>query len=558
MYSGSLLLLLGFLIFIFAFYLLTKKLFEMDRVAGRYRQILDEVEDGYYEVDLNGVCTFATKGVSRLFGYRVDEIEGVDFRKTMLPEGAEELYKKFNDAFLKEKPLKGASYKAFRKDGSVIYLETSVSFIRDKKGKIVGFRGVTRDISKRKKAERHLKKAKLEAEHASEAKSRFLANMSHEIRTPLSGVIGMAKLLMETRLNEEQKKQASTLLSSSESLLEIINDILDFSKIESGELIIRAYPLEIRSFLQEIKDMFLFRAEEKGLKFQIETENSVPEHIITDELRLKQILINLIGNAVKFTTYGSIKLNVWIDDAPFVSLVKFSVSDTGIGINEKDLPKVFETFSQADNSHSRQYGGTGLGLAIAKELVFLLKGEIDVSSVENKGSVFTISIPLVEYEDDDNSESAPKKILKSNSMEMIEKWLETNNKKALKILLAEDNKVNQELALRFLKKIPSTIDIAENGHEAVIRHEENEYDIILMDVQMPGMSGVEAVEIIRDREKKAGIVHVPIVAMTAHAMIEDKKKCMDAGMDDYVSKPVDVDRLYNAIANSISGNSCGN
>ena len=550
MFSESFLIVSGFILISYAFIAVFMKLNKLSAEARRYRQILDEVEDGYYEVDLKGVITFATKPVAKLFGYSIDEIVGNDFRITMEDEEVKKIKDKFSEVFVTGQPLKGVSYEAFHKEGKKIYLETSVSLLKNPKGEVKGFRGITRDITSRKKAEMALHYAKEQAEAASEAKSRFLANMSHEIRTPMSGVIGMAKLLKETELNNDQEKQVEVIIKSSNTLLGIINDILDFSKIEAGQLILRTEPVEIRNLVENIKEILNPVISEKNLYFETNIDITVPEIIISDETRLHQILLNIAGNAVKFTMEGGIKISVNLGEKDKMKNIYFTVSDTGIGISDKNIDKIFENFSQADDSISRNFGGTGLGLSITKELISLMGGLLKVESVEGKGSVFNFYIPFIEFNKHYSRQMNSKistKILKKDSLNFIRHWQKLNNKR-LKVLIAEDNDVNVELAVRYLKKLDSEIIVAKNGMEALEKAKTNEPDIILMDVQMPVMNGVETTKSIRKFELEKGLSTVPIIALTAHAMAGDKKSCFEAGMTDYISKPFDNISLYGAIA----------
>lgn len=555
MFFDLLIIFFGFLLVIYAFFSVFTRLSKVSHEAKRYKDILDEVEDGYYEVDLDGKCIFATKPVEKLFGYPVEQLVGGDYRVTMTEEGGMTLYDKFNEVFVTGAPLKSVPYEAFHKKGNVIYLETSVSPIKDKKGKIVGFRGITRDISMRKKAEKALEYAKEQAEAASEAKSRFLANMSHEIRTPMSGVIGMAKLLNETDLDFDQKKQVEVILRSSRTLLGIINDILDFSKIESGQLILRSEPVELRGMLENIKGLLLPAINDKNLFFKDNVDITVPEIIISDEMRLHQILLNIIGNAVKFTMKGGVEIQVDLSSDQGNRYIVFSIQDTGIGISEKNIDTIFENFSQADDSISRNFGGTGLGLSITRQLINLMGGNLKVESTEGKGSLFVFKIPFIEFNKNYSrkmNSSISTKVLNKDSVSCIMDWQKQNNRESLKILLAEDNEVNVELAVRYLKKINASIQIANNGVEALGLAKTHAFDVILMDVQMPAMNGVETTKAIRLSESQNGLGNVPIIALTAHAMSGDKKRCLEAGMTDYISKPFDSNTLFRALADCLT------
>jgi len=370
----------------------------------------------------------------------------------------------------------------------------------------------------------------------------------------MSGVIGMAKLLKETDLKDDQKKQVEIIVRSSETLLAILNDILDFSKIESGQLIIKRQPVEIRNLLDNIYNLLLPEAEKKNIELEFKTDLLVPEIIAADELRLQQVLVNLLNNAIKFTFNGKVELKVNFEKNKSKNFINFRITDTGVGIKDSDLPSVFDNFSQIDNSASRQYGGTGLGLAISKELVTLMNGEIKAESNYGCGSVFMFSIPFSEIsqkEPFDSKTETKDNILEKDSLIIINQWLEKENKEFLKILIAEDNSVNTQIALRYLQKIGAECETAENGYEALKKLEEKEFDIVLMDIQMPGMGGIEATEALRIREKEKQVQGIPVIAMTAHAMTGDREKCLEAGMDDYVSKPVNIETLYNSIANCL-------
>ncbi|MDY0131943.1 MAG: response regulator [Desulforegulaceae bacterium] len=550
MFSEMFLIAFGFFLIIYAFIFVFCRMNKASLDLKRYRDILDEVEDGYYEVDLEGKGTLITKPIEKIFGYSADEVIGTNYSFTMTPEGAKHLFDKYNEVFLTGVPQKGVSYEAFNKNGDLIYLETSVSLIKDNKGKITGFRGITRDISSRKKTEKALKYAKDQAEAASESKSRFLANMSHEIRTPMGGIVGMANLLKETELNDEQKKQVEVILKSSNTLVGIINDILDFSKIESGQLILRTEPVDLRSLIENIKETLMASIKEKSLYFEIDIDTAIPEIIISDELRLQQILFNIIGNAVKFTQKGGIVVLVRLSAKGKNKNINFKISDTGIGISEENIEKIFESFSQADNSISRKFGGTGLGLTITRELINLSGGFLKVESLEGKGSEFSFQLPFIEFNKNYSRQMNTKintKVLKKDGLSFIRHWKKQNNNK-IRVLIAEDNEVNLELAIRFLEKIDPEIKVAQNGAEAFELVQKNQFDIILMDVQMPVINGVEATRLIRDFERENSIRAVPIIAITAHGMAEDKSRCLEAGMSDYISKPFNAKDLIDSIA----------
>lgn len=376
-----------------------------------------------------------------------------------------------------------------------------------------------------------LTSAKIKAEQSSIAKEQFLAKMSHEIRTPLNGIDGMAKLLEKTSLTNEQKEYILAIRTSSDNLLVIINDILDFSKIEAGKLSIEKIGFNLKEIITRVINTMSYKAEEKGISLSSDIDVNISDILIGDPTRTNQIIINLLNNAIKFTTKGCVKLNCkLVGKSPTTNTIKFEVIDTGIGIDPEKLSKIFESFSQEDDSTTRKFGGTGLGLTISKQLVEIFNGELKVKSKKGKGTTFyfTIDFPI----------GSSKDWIKDDVD--VTDWGLLEHKK---ILLVEDNKINQFLAAIILKKWKMEVEIAENGLIAIEKLKNQNYDVVLMDLQMPEMGGVEATKIIRNELK----LEIPIIALTASALKGVDAECLDAGMNDYISKPFDQSVLYNKI-----------
>jgi signal transduction histidine kinase/CheY-like chemotaxis protein len=373
-------------------------------------------------------------------------------------------------------------------------------------------------------ARRRAREAQKAAEKANAAKSEFLANMSHEIRTPLSGVIGLTRLILEGPLTEERRKDLETVGTSAETLLGIVNDMLDLSKIEAGQLHLDRERFDLKATLQGVVDLLRPRAVDKGLGFGFDFAAGVPRWIWGDEVRLRQIVLNLLGNATKFTEKGEVRIVV---RAAGPARLHIEVADTGIGITEEQHSRMFKKFSQADTSMSRRYGGTGLGLVISKELAELMGGEIGYQSRPGEGSRFWVMIP---------AEEAPEPAPSSPAVILVKGAVAQG-----RVLVVEDNTVNQRVLLRSLQKLGLEVDVAANGAEALNRWKLSTYDLVFMDCQMPEMDGYEATERIRAAERNGA--RTPIVALTAHAMPEDRARCQAAGMDDYLSKPVDIAAL---------------
>ncbi|MDP4146543.1 MAG: histidine kinase N-terminal 7TM domain-containing protein [Bacillota bacterium] len=427
---------------------------------------------------------------------------------------------------------------SYRNNGVIEYYDIRISNIYDKNGKDNGKLIVLRNITELEEALQEAKSSKELAERASMAKGQFLANMSHEIRTPMNAVIGIAEILDNMDLSRsEQKRYIKMIVNSAESLLTVINDILDFSKIEAGKLEIEKSSFNIKESIKDTVETFKVIAEKKKIQLKCFIDENINDHVLGDVVRVRQILINLLGNSLKFTEKGEVTVSLeLVRESQGEVLAAMVVSDTGIGISQDKIEVIFESFKQADNTSARKFGGTGLGLSIVKKLLELMGGSIEVKSEAGKGSTFSCYIPLqiIKKTKDDSNHLETEK-------EVTERLLN------LKILLVDDNKINRQIATAYIKKLGCTADFAENGIVAVEKFEENTYDVILMDVQMPEMDGLTATRIIRSKEKDMG-KHIPIIALTAGALKEDIDMCKQAGMDSHISKPVKIDKLYEILS----------
>lgn len=397
-------------------------------------------------------------------------------------------------------------------------------------------------ISLNKTLEEKIEERTRQLARANKLKSLFLANVSHEIRTPMNGIVGMADLLMDEDLSPDQKEYARIIQSSAASLLAIINDILDISKIESGRIIFEQRSFSVKMLIHEVISLFRFKAGEKNLDLIIDVSEDMPHFLVGDETRIKQILINLVGNAVKFTEQGFIRLAAGIENKDKNDcLLFFEVEDTGPGIDDTYKDGMFDPFSQQDASITRKYGGTGLGLAISRHLARLMAGDVEVYNKKPHGAVFKVALQLKK-----NSSASFEAVTKEK--EKISDLIERISQLGLKILLAEDHPVNQRVILLMLKKMNLSATVVANGEEVLRMIREKAFDLILMDVRMPVLDGIETTKIIRAPESDIKTKNIPIIALTALAMQEDAEKCLKAGMDRYLTKPIHPDKIVYAIA----------
>lgn len=523
---------------------------EVGQIAGKYNRVMHSVEqlnrrnelilsaagEGVYGLDLQGNTTFVNPAAARMIGWKIEELLG-KHQHTLLhhskPDGTP--YPEL------ECPIYAATQDGevhhvdrevfWRKDGTSFPVEYTSSPIQ-KQGRSIGAVVVFQDITERKKAEKALRSAKELAEVANQAKSDFLATMSHEIRTPLNGITGMMELVLETELTEEQQEHLRLVKSSANALLRLINDILDYSSIESGRVMIERVPFDLQRVVEEVRLLEGIRAREKGIELSMECADELPSTVVGDPVRIRQTVANLVNNAVKFTEKGHVRIKVGCEErGKTKGWFRIAVEDTGIGISEDKHDHIFDKFTQADSSTTRRYGGTGLGLAICRQLVGLMGGTIGVSSHPGEGATFWFTLclsfkPNKEISLDPTQNGEAKKDSAFNV-----------RRGSPHILVAEDNLVNQKVAVLTLEKLGCQVDLAVDGKEAVEKMGEQSYDIVLMDCQMPRMDGFEATAEIRRREGSAGR-HTPILAMTANAMQGDRERCLATGMDDYLSKPV--------------------
>lgn len=515
---------------------LQQTVYDADRLAHQNQLILQSVSDGIFGIDRDGNTLFVNPAAARMVGYSADELLGKsvhDLTHHTRPDGshypADEC---LNYRVMQNGQASSASDDLYwRKDGTSFPVEFRSSPMIDQ-GKITGLVIAFTDITQRKETEAAFMEAKEVAEAANRAKTEFLANMSHEIRTPMNGVIGMAQLLRMTPLNEEQQEYLSSIELSSENLLSLINDILDLSKVESGRVELENIDFSLARCVSDIVTMQSGKLSEKGLTYEINLDDGLPLLVKGDQLRLKQILLNLLSNAVKFTEQGVLKIQVCLLEHKQDSyLVDIMVSDTGIGISLDKLEKIFKPFSQADTSTTRKYGGTGLGLTISRKLTELMGGRLWVESTEGLGSTFHLELPFQKADKSDDQVVS----VTSESMVLAVR--------SLHILVVEDNIVNQRMCEVMLKKRGHHTTIASNGQQAVELWKQQQPDLVLMDIHMPIMGGIEALQVIRAHEQQEALQRTPIVALTADALRGTEERLLNEGFDGYLTKPFRVKDL---------------
>jgi PAS domain S-box-containing protein len=555
----------------------------------RFAAAVRGANDGIWDWDIATGAVYYSPRCKELFGYREDEFPDriESFLMSLHPEDLPRVERAVRDHLERKIPY-DVECRFRTKNGEYRWIQARAQAVWDETGKPIRLAGSNRDITQRKEMEAALQASKKAAEEGSKAKSGFLANMSHELRTPMNGIIGMNRLLLETELSAEQRDLAETVKTSAESLLTILNDILDFSKVEAGKLELDPTPFSLRENLDGVLKTFIFRAAEKDVILRCTVAPEVPDALIGDSGRIRQILINLLGNALKFTEHGEVRVEVRKQEEESInlgqelslsspqplslksqvsslkpqasSLLHFSVRDTGIGIPPEKQRVIFDAFAQADGSTTRKYGGTGLGLTICRKLTEMMDGEVWVESEVGRGSTFHFTLRLGVQEEQ------TQRPLPTKSESPASELSGETGVRGKRILLVEDNAVNQKLAVRLLQKMGGRVVVANHGKEAlVLLEQQGPFDVILMDCQMPEMDGFEATAAIRRREEQECVVqderrdrsqngagHIPIIAMTANAMKGDRERCLNAGMDDYVTKPIKPKELQTVLERWIS------
>jgi PAS domain S-box-containing protein len=546
---------------------------EAEKIVGTGQDVTERIQEEEMEklavaatksynsvviADKHGLIEWVNEGFTKLTGYTLAEVKGThgeDLRKgakTGISEGTDY----FKEVTVKKLPITYEN-KNYTKDGKEHWTITTLTPVLDKDGEVARIIAIDSDISERKEVEEDLVRANKIAEHSlmkgtkalnelinakreleesMRVKEQFLANMSHEIRTPMNAIVGFTDLLLKTALNDDQRQYIDAIKLSGENLLVILNDILDFSKMQAGKISFEQVQFRLSQVMSICSELMLHKSVEKGTKLSISISKNIPDRLIGDPTRLTQILLNLIGNAIKFTDKGEVKATVeLVSETGEEVEIKFSVIDTGIGIPADKLTYIFDAFTQATNDTTRKYGGTGLGLAIVKQLVELYHGHISVTSKVNEGSIFCFTLKF-------SKDLSPEKFDVPEKKESNLPGLATG----LRILLVEDNLLNQVLAKKVLTDWNWNVEVAENGLVAVEKVLNNTYDIVLMDIQLPEMDGYEATRQIRST-LPAPRCNTPIMAMTAHAISSEEEKCIAAGMDGYISKPFNQKTLYNKI-----------
>ncbi|MDB5278677.1 MAG: hybrid sensor histidine kinase/response regulator [Ferruginibacter sp.] len=467
--------------------------------------------------------------------------------RALHPDERKNIVRSLHDTIEKGENSWECDYRFLKNDSSYAHINSRGYIIKNEANKAVRMIGSIQDITERKKAELETEQARIEAEEARKTQEQFLANMSHEIRTPMNGVIGMTQLLSATNLNEDQKEFVENIQQSTGNLMAIINDILDLTKIVAGKITLVQKDYLFADLITNCIKMNQYRADEKGILLHCTIDENIPPVLSGDPYRLNQILLNLVSNAIKFTHKGEVNVIINLQEQSDESVaLEFIVSDTGIGIAADKIDSIFERFMQVSGDSTRKYGGTGLGLTITKQLIQLLGGSITVRSHQHEGSTFSFYLTLLKGKQQSGDNPARGETSEPNLRNALA---------GIHILLVEDNLVNQKVAVKLLESQGATVEVANHGKEAIELLKDIRADIILMDIQMPEMDGYEATKIIRYQMPEE-VSKLPIIAMTASALISDQKKCLFAGMNDYIAKPYQAIDLYKKILQQLTPSCC--
>ena len=486
--------------------------------------------------DKDGNITRANDNFCAISGYTRDELIGQNHRIIRSDRHPPEIFADLWQTITSGKIWHGVLCNR-AKDGAEYWVKSTVADASAETKPNQSYISIRTDISNVIKDQERLKAANFAAEAATRAKSAFLANMSHEIRTPMNGIIGMANLALAKNPDPEQREYVETILSSAQRLLSLLNDILDFSKIEGGKLDIGCEDFSINHLLDDVIATVDLAASDKNISVSLSVDEFVPDYIVSDPLRISQILLNYISNAIKFTEQGGVSIRVeTVEESRAGAVLKFSVTDTGIGLTPEQQEKLFQSFSQADSSISRKYGGTGLGLVISKQLAELMGGGVGLSSRFGEGSTFWFTVKVLLS----GAGASPVLASRTRNTTVNDALLLDG----IRILLAEDDPTNQKVAVGILTSVGAVVDVAGNGSEAIAKLEQGHYDIVLMDMQMPGMDGITATKHIR---QQGCFADLPIIAMTANAMKNHEIDCREAGMNDFLGKPFDPHQLFSII-----------
>lgn len=517
----------------------------LSETEERLRLAIEGTDDGVFDWDIRSGYIYFSPSYEKMLGLEPGSLNNnMDAVRACIHDNDRVAFGEKLDSYIQGNLSEYSSeFRMRHAEGRYIWVNSRAKAIRDKDGNAIRFAGTNRDITYRKEAEKNLKNAKEDAEKANRAKSDFLAHMSHEIRTPLTAISGIAEILNKNNegLDERKSQLVKTLNASTTSLKELVNDILDFSKIERGEIDFFEEQFPLAQLYSEVISIMAVKAMEKGIQFSVDYSDVENFQYEGDKSRIRQILLNLIGNAIKFTDSGSVEVTVYIGEKQDKTPCLYTeIKDTGVGIDKKALQWIFDEFKQGDSSVSRKYGGTGLGLPISKKLANMMGGDIKVTSKPGSGSCFTLVLPVRgETFSNDNIDHS----FSSKMNDRVAKIIRDEQR----ALIVEDYDGNIVVLTYLLDEMGLDYDLVRNGQEAVDRWSARHYDVILMDIQMPVKDGLTATKEIRQLEAENNFSETPIIGMTAHALVGDKEKCIAAGMSDYLSKPINETELKEKI-----------